>query len=268
MIGFDPALQNIRGTSQRDNEQDKTKDKKALYESLVRLWYLPPYTSKGMTREYLVQVYHGSVFRVPVMEMKRFELELHPRTLKRTAMQNNGLLVRKLNKLLQSRDQPQLGFDEHEPPEQRWLLSVCMVCIYSDTNIGETFEEAVKTEPPLRQNSSAVSMVHHGRVEACKFLTSQPQVQRSRAMWDSLHTLSDLYRSFVSCGLAVEVLQRQLDEAVAKGTDLQSQLDHQLMRAAITYSSLVNNNISPDALVGAAELSPETKQEVKQNVRL
>lgn len=268
MIGFAPDLQNIRGASMRDREQDETKDKdkKVLFETLVRTWYLPPYTSKGMTREYLVRVFHGDVFRVKYMDIKRFELELPPRTLKRTAMQNNGLLVRKLNVLLRSREQPELGFDAHEPPEQRWLLSVAR--FVDRTNISETFEEAVQKEPELRRNSTDVSKVHHGRIAACKYLMQSYEAQRSRALWDSLRQLSDQYRMYQAYELSIEVLRRELEEAHAKFNDMAKQLEHQVTRTGVTYSSLTNPTVSSDMLIGSSELDPNAKMEVALNCKM
>ena len=268
MIGFAPDLQNIRNASQRDREKDETKDKdkKVLYETLVRMWYLPPYTSKGMTREYLVKVFHGEVFRIDLMTMRRFELELPVRTLKRTAMQNNGLLVRKLNKLLQAREQPELGFDAHEPPEQRWLLSVAR---YIDrTNISETFEEAVEQEPGLRKTSPTVSRVHHGRIEACRYLMQSPEVQRSRTLWDSLRQLSDQYRAYQSYELSIEVLARELQDAQQKFFDMQRLLEQQIMRTGLTYSALVNPKICADNLIGTTGMEPEQKAEIMENCKM
>ena len=117
MIGFRERPQLERG---HPNEDPETKElnKKKLYNILSSRYFLPPITTKGITREYLVKVHRHEVFTVPVFELKHFEVELTPSMMKRVGIPNNSLLVRKLDGLLASQAQPPLGFDDFEPPDE------------------------------------------------------------------------------------------------------------------------------------------------------
>lgn len=117
MIGFEEEIAKERV---RTDEGPETRDreKKSLYEMVAKLYYLPPYGSRGINRDYLLKVYNGTVFRVNLIELKHFEVDLTPNQVKKLGVVNNGLLVKKINIILESKGKPNLGFDQYEPPEQ------------------------------------------------------------------------------------------------------------------------------------------------------
>lgn len=117
MIGFQKELNPERNMSQEETET-KNLEKKEIYDMLVHKYYLPPYSSRGVTREYLLKVYNDKCYRVLLLELKHFEVELTPKMTRRVGIQNNGLLVKKLNLLLYSKNMHPLGFDEYDPPDQ------------------------------------------------------------------------------------------------------------------------------------------------------
>ena len=117
MIGFQNELNPERDQSQEESET-KNLEKKEIYDMLLHKYYLPPYSSRGVTREYLLKVYHDKYYRVLLLELKHFEVELTTKMTRRIGIQNNGLLVKKLNFLLSSKNMNPLGFDEYDPPEQ------------------------------------------------------------------------------------------------------------------------------------------------------
>lgn len=117
MIGFQNELNPERDQSQEESET-KNLEKKEIYDMLLHKYYLPPYSSRGVTREYLLKVYHDKCYRVHLLELKHFEVELTTKMTRRIGIQNNGLLVKKLNFLLSSKNMNPLGFDEYDPPEQ------------------------------------------------------------------------------------------------------------------------------------------------------
>ena len=104
----------------RADEDPETKnlDKAELYEDVAEDWFLPPLHSRGMTREHLLDVRSGKVFRVSLITLKKFEVDLTTKMTKKVGAVNSGLLVRKLNILLISRGQNPLGIDEYDPSEQ------------------------------------------------------------------------------------------------------------------------------------------------------
>ena len=104
----------------RVDEDSSTKhmDKPELYESLMQAYFLPPLHSRGITREYLLNVHKCQAYRVEHMVLKQFEVNLTVKMSKKVGVINSGLLVRKLNLLLKSRGDNELGFDEYDPPDQ------------------------------------------------------------------------------------------------------------------------------------------------------
>ena len=117
MIGFDQEPISERG---HISEEPETRhlDKRELYNMLAHRLYLPPLTSRGVTRDYLLKVHREQYFRVPLLELKHFEVELTPAMMKRVGLQNNALLMKKLNALLVSRKQKELGFETFDPPDE------------------------------------------------------------------------------------------------------------------------------------------------------
>ena len=117
MIGFEAEPQNERGHPNEDPET-RNLDKKELYTMVNHKIYLPPYNSRGVTRDYLIRVWKGLCLGIHFHALKHFEVDLTAGMTRRVGIQNNCLLVRKLNILLKSRGQPELGFEDLEPPEE------------------------------------------------------------------------------------------------------------------------------------------------------
>jgi hypothetical protein len=117
MIGFQNELNMEKGHPQEEADT-RNLEKKEIYEMLVHKYYLPPYSSRGVTREYLLKVHNDKCYKVPLLELKHFEVELTTKMTRRVGIQNNGLLVKKLNLLLNSKHMNPLGFDEYDPPDQ------------------------------------------------------------------------------------------------------------------------------------------------------
>ena len=119
MIGLFKSM-DCEFSQARVDEDSSTKhiDKSELYESLVQNYYLPPLHSRGITRDYLLSVHKCQVYRVGHTTLKQFEVDLTVKMSKKVGVINSGLLVRKLNILLSSRDDNELGFDEYDPPDQ------------------------------------------------------------------------------------------------------------------------------------------------------
>ena len=117
MIGFENELMRKKAHAD-EGPETRELDKRELYEVVFLRWFIPPFDSRGMTREYLLAVYNGQVFRITHSEIRHFEVDLEPKMIKRIGILNNGLLVRKINKLLDAKGERPLGFKEEEPPEQ------------------------------------------------------------------------------------------------------------------------------------------------------
>lgn len=265
MIGFQPEL---LGDLPQPDESLETRnlEKKELYDMVTAIWCLPPYTSKGVTREYLLQVHSAQVFRVNTNELRRFEVELTKDSLKKVGAINNALLVKKLNILLAEQGNRTLGFTEFEIPESNWLFRVAR---YIDqTNLLEIFERPVRPEPPLSNHSKTCSRIYYGRMFASTHLFRSARVRENKKLWENFKSISDTYRTLTSYKINLEVLNHELEETQRKVLQYQVSLDDQVTKAAFTYTALDNPNIRPETILGGPEtFTPEMREAVNGNMR-
>ena len=112
MIGFSEDLKLFRKEN-LEGVDTKRLQKHELYELVSTDYMLPPLNSKNLTRDYLLQVKDGEVFRVTNEEFKHFEYRLSKSMTKKVGVINNALLVRKLNLLLRDRG------EKFQPASQR-----------------------------------------------------------------------------------------------------------------------------------------------------
>jgi predicted DNA-binding transcriptional regulator len=167
MIGFQPEL--LGDIPQADEGLDtRNLEKRELYDMVGAVWFLPPYSSKGVTRDYLLRVHRNTVFRVNTNELKRFEVDISKEAQKKIGTINNALLVRKINILLSVQGLQGLGFSEYEIPESGWLFRVAR--FIDPTNLLEVFERAVRPEAPLSNQSNPCTRIYYGRLHASSFL--------------------------------------------------------------------------------------------------
>jgi hypothetical protein len=266
MIGFQPEL---HGDIPQPDEGLDTKnlEKKELFDMIAAVWCVPPYSSKGVTRDYLLRVNRNAVFRVNTNELRRFEIDLPRECQKKIGTINNALLVRKLNVLLVAQAREELGFTEYEIPESAWLHRIAR---YIDqTNLLEVFERPVRPEPPLSTQSSACSKIYYGRVNASSYLFRTLQVRQNKKLWENFKAISDTYRTLLSYKINVDVLQREMEETRAKVIMFESSLSEQLTKSAFTYTALENPNIRPEVILGGAEnFTGEMRELLNGNIKL
>jgi hypothetical protein len=272
MIGFFNETPRDTGHSSEDPDTQNL-DKKHLYDMIAHRYYLPPYQSRGVTREYLLGVHKVTNFRVTNSDLRHFEVDLSPAMTKKVGVQNNGLLVRKLNNLLLTRNLPVLGFEEFEPPEQvvfvhkAWLFRVAR---YIDrTNLTDFFEAPAENEPPVNKSSSNISRVYHGRIKASTYFFRIKAAKNNRKLWDQLHNISDAYRAYLSHKLSVEVLRRELDQAEQRTVEVGNTLEDLISKAAFSYTTLENPKIRPEMIINGTDgVTQEMRDAVSQNCRL
>lgn len=272
MIGFEEefAKENVRADEGPDT---RSLEKRALYEFIAKDYLLPPFGSRGVTRDYLLRVHRGQVFRIPIMDIKRFEVELQPVQTKKLGVANNGLLTKKLNILLESREEKTLGFDHYEPPEQVqydhqvWL---CRVARYIDaTNLTEFFEQPAQPEPRLTNEASHISHIFYGRRKASKYFFQPENTKNNRKLWDSLRSVSDLYRTLQSQSLTIEVFQNAVREAQTKADEMDRRLGDMVSQIALTYVTLQYPHVKADTIVkGNNENHPEVKEAINMACKL
>jgi len=119
MIGLFKNMDCEMSLAKSDEDADtRNLDKSQLYEMVTEQHFLPPLHSRGITRDYLLAVHRDQVYKVGLQTLKLFEVNLTQRQTKKVGVINSPLLVRKLNFLLRSRRENDLGFDEYDPPDQ------------------------------------------------------------------------------------------------------------------------------------------------------
>jgi len=264
MIGFHAELQGDTPLAEEGLETMNLA-KNELFELVGSTFMLPPYCSRGVTREYLLQVRNSQVFRVPTMEYKHFEINLQKHHLKKVGITNNALLVKKLNFLLADKGRQLLGFTEYDVPEQTWLHKVAR---YIDqTNILEFFEAAISPEPP--KHSSPISKIYFGRVHACQYLFRLQNARNNKKLWESLKIVSETYRNLSSYRINIDLLEHELRQTREKVFMLEANLQDLVGKAAISYTAHENPLITPELIIaGGDAFTPEMKQLLITNARL
>ena len=254
MIGFSQDLQDL--SRHKDEGLDTLKlQKNELYDLVASEYFLPPSASKGVTREYLLNVRKGSVFRVTNTSWKTFDFKLTKEHHRKSFMINNPILVRKLNLLLQSKGEKPLGFDEFNVPEQNWLYKVAR---YIDrTNLLEFFDEPVDHEAAPLDHSPIITKIFYGRKYACEFLFDEPRKKQNKKLWQALRVLAETYRMLMGSKMHVEVLEHELAETKKRVLEQEATLQDLLGRAAFAYAAIENPNITADVVITNMASLPE-----------
>jgi len=266
MIGFSQDLQMYKSMSDEDLET-KNLDKNELYELVASQYMLPPVNSKGLTREYLLQVKEGDVFRVTHRDHKDFEFTLEKDQQRKVGVINNALLVRKLNLLLRHHGENQLGFTEYNLPEQNWLYKVAR--FIDRTNILEFFEKAAFPEPPLIAQSNDLSKVYHGRVYASEWLFRIEKARKNKKLWDSFALLAERNRTFNSMKVNADILAHELADTRQKIQLYESDLHDMIGKISFTYTAIENPDITPELVIAGGEgLTREMRQQLNTNSQL
>jgi hypothetical protein len=262
MIGFCAELQKYKKETTEGFETCNLQ-KNELYDMVASDYLLPPLNTRGVTREYLLAVREGTVFRVANMEWRTFDFNLTKSHNKKVGVVNNSLLVKKLNILLRGRGQPQLGFTEFELPEQNWLFKVAR--FIDRTNLLEFFESAPFPEPPLDHNSSAISKIYYGRLYAGEWLFKLEAAKRNKKLWDVITEISEKKRMLSSLKVNVEVLEHELVSTREKVLKTDANLHDLIGQVAITYTAMSDPTITAEAVIAGGSAMTETMVKTLNN---
>ena len=267
MIGFEEEPVSERS---RPGEGPDTKDlsKKALHKMLDLIYFMPPLIAKGTTRDYLLKVHRAQVFRVHLLELRQFEVRLTPEMNKRVGLMNNCFLARKANVLLRSKNLPELGCDEFDPPDENWLYRV--VRFIDPSNILGFFEAAVEKEAEfVKGESNVIQGVHHGRIIASQWFFRLESVKKDRKMWESLKSLATNYRCYLSHMMLVAKMNHELREANEKCQEYLKHMEDQISKVAFTYSMAETPALRSEMIIsGSQELTPDMRKDIDFNCRL
>jgi len=266
MIGFSEDLKLFRKDN-LEGMETKNLQKHELYEIVSTKYVLPPVASKGITRDYLLQVKDGDVFRVTNEDHKHFEYRLTKSMIKKVGIINNALLVKKLNLLLRDRGERELGYTEYDLPEQNWLYKAAR---YIDrSNLLEFFETPASPEPPLHEGSSLIANIHYGRVYASDWLFRLDKAKKNKKLWESFTLIAEKYRMLCSFKVNKDVLEHDLKQTKEKIGLMESDLQDLVGKISFTYTAIENPQITPDVVIeNGTGLTKEMSGQLKTNASL
>jgi len=249
MIGFQQGLVDIP----RPEEPPETSglSKNQLYDRVVAMYFLPPFLSRGVTREYLLGVLNNEYFRVTHNEIKHFEVDLTKQQTAKATCLNNALVVKKMNLLLRDQGRRPLGFTEYEVPESAWLFRIAR--FVDQTNLMELFQREIRPEPPVAGNSRPIQRTHHGRTYASRFFFQHPAVRTNKKIWDSLRYIGEAYRTLQSAIISEDVLRHELQEIQGRIVLMNTQLNDLIGKCAFTYAAVVDPTIRPELIIQGGE---------------
>ena len=266
MIGFDPLLQGLFNANP-EGLDTKNLDKKQVYEMVAKDYFLPPCYSRGITREYLLDVKVDKVFRITNGEWKRFEYTLEAGHLRKVSMITNGLLLRKLNTLLKSKGLKEMGFPNYEVPEQDWLYK--MARFVDRSNLLEFFELPVEPEPLPTPSSSSIVMIHYGRLFTGEYLFDSDRKKNNKKLWGYLKSLSEAYRNLMGTRMCIETLEYDLQRSKEQLAAENSHLQDILNKAALVYCNLENPAITAEVVLGnSPDFTPVMKTRISTIAQL
>lgn len=238
--------------------------KHSLYNLLGEEYFLPPLDSKGVNRAYLVGVYTNRNYRVPLMDYKRFEAELTPAQMKKTALVNLAYILRKLNSLLREKGEHQLGFPDFIVPEESWL---CKVARYVDRrNLMEFFSAQVQN---FQHPTIESERIHLGRTFAFQFIFNGNNLLQNSKVFNAVKEISETYRRIISKRIDLEEITFARQQCIAKLAEEEGALKGHLVKGATTIISVANEQFNPeDIYVEGAEQGNVGRVQLAEMTRL
>ena len=136
------------------------------------------------------------------------------------------------------------------------------------SNLLEFFEAPVVQEPPSSMNTNVISRIYFGRLKASKYFFRLPEAKKDKKLWDSLRSISSMYRVYLSQRMLSEKLQREIEEGNRKTTELLRQLDDMISKSGVTYSCIENKKLNPNMILTTENLNKEVRDQILLNCRL
>jgi len=241
MIGLTRPQQHQENENEPENIRKLTKNQ--LYTMLSETYLLPTIDSKGVNRAYLVAVYIGNVYRLPLLEYKRFEAELTPTQQKKTPLINLAYILRKLNALLVESHRRPLGFPPFVIPEETWLTKVAR--FVDRKNVMEFFQQELE---PIGQPMHLSERVHQARRNAHRYVFNNNNLLENNRVFNSLKEISDCYRRIISRQIDIEDIANARQELERKLAEEEALLKSSLVKASTTIVAAAQADFDPDQI--------------------
>ena len=223
------------------NEPAEIRDltKKALYARLSNEWCIPECSSRGVNRLYLVRIFTGEHYRVRLIDFKRFEVELTPAQKKKAPMLNGPDALRKINRLLQETNRPQLGFGDGVFPEESWFLGIAR---YIDRgNISGIFLEGLPNIPFVDSESQRMTIAKRN---AEQFLLGDRDLLANKVIFHQVEEVWESQKRLAGKRNDLQALADHGRQLEAKINDEQALLHSKLLQASLTiftHGNGINN---------------------------
>lgn len=260
------GLQRQQQHQGNENEPPEVRglSKHQLYNQLAEQYLLPAYDSKGVNRTYLVGVFSNNYLRIPLMEWKRFEINLTPNQIKRNNLVNLSYMLRKVNGILRERGMNPLGFPDFIIPEESWLVNVAR--FIDRKNVMEFFSVELT---PLGQPESESERVHQGRVFAFEFLFQGNQLMQNPKVFGSLKEISECYRRIISKRVDLEEIEALRTSMQQKLVEEEGLLKSALMKASTTIVAIAHQGFDPDEIyLGEDQVANDHRHQLGEIVQL
>jgi hypothetical protein len=217
--------------------------KKALHAKLNGDFYIPECTSRGVNRAYLVGVFTGTNYRIPLIEYKRFEAELTPAMKKRVPLLCLQESATKLTMLLEEMRQPPFGFPRGVYPEEAWFFDVARfvdrsnICGFFMSGLPAVIAPECLTARMVAAKKAAEVFLMGER----ELLTKPLIYNKVKEVWESQKRLTAKRVEIV----ALVAHGRDLEE---KASNEESSLNTKLMEAALAIFACGNGMDNPDQI--------------------
>jgi hypothetical protein len=241
MIGLNRPMQAHANPDEPPEVRNLTKSQ--LYVQLAEVYLLPPPDSRGVNRAYLVGVFTHRHYRLPLLEYKRFAVELTPLQLKKVKLVNLSYTLRKLNALLEEQHAPTLGFAEFTIPEEVWLTKIAR--FVDRKNVMEFFQASLQ---PIGQAQFMSERVHGSRTNAHQFVFADNNILENPRVHQSVVEISECYRRIISKRIDIEEMARELQVLRNKLRDEEATQKSALIKSATIIISVAEDNFNPDQL--------------------
>jgi len=180
--------------------------KKALYNQLADVYYLPPCDSKGVSKKYLEAVQNGTCFRIKTIELKRFLAELKPSQTKRSLHANKSEAFIKLTALLNEMGYKPLNFGEDYVPDSEWLFNVLR---YIDRcNTSRLFEKELT---PLGSNDTDSIKILKVKKNAEQTEVTRKGLTENKKFCEQITKVTELHRRLISRKAEADILSKILE---------------------------------------------------------
>ena len=253
------------GANARIHEAAETKDlsKHKIYSRLNEQYLLPPEESKGVCRSWLLQIWHGHVFRVGLRDFKTFEVSVTSAHMKRNGLTNLMHLMLRINGLLKSRGQKTLGFHEFTVPDEKWL---CKIARYVDhSNVLEFFQLPVTPISRLSADMSPSEQIHCCRMYAYDKLLFIPGHMKNQMVYNAVIQISEWHRKNMAKRIEAEESELKLKQTTREQKNAEMSLKDHILKAATALYSIEKPSFRPEKLIdGGQDLEVEERRRLQE----